>query len=170
MKTIKKQCLYCSKEFDAPLREVRRGYGKFCNSSHAALFHGNQIRVKTILNVGCAYCNKKFHKSKSGLQSSKSKLYFCCRQHKDLAQRLDGIKAIHPDHYGNGNSAYRIKAIRTFGARCNHCKYDKCASALTVHHKNRNRADNALSNLEVLCSNCHFEEHHSVEAVGNDPT
>ena len=36
--------------------------------------------------VECAYCHKKFIKNKAALANSKSGLYFCCREHKDLAQ------------------------------------------------------------------------------------
>ena len=35
--------------------------------------------------VVCAYCGKKFMKSNSSLLNSRSGLYFCCREHKDLA-------------------------------------------------------------------------------------
>ena len=38
--------------------------------------------------VICSYCGKVFIRQKSDLNKSKSGLYFCCREHKDLAQRV----------------------------------------------------------------------------------
>jgi hypothetical protein len=39
------------------------------------------------------------------------------------------------------------------------CGYNRCVGILEVHHKNRDRSDNRLENLEVLCPTCHYEEH-----------
>jgi 5-methylcytosine-specific restriction endonuclease McrA len=44
-------------------------------------------------------------------------------------------------------------------AKCERCGYDDKPGILQVHHKDRDRENNALSNLEVLCPNCHAEEH-----------
>jgi 5-methylcytosine-specific restriction endonuclease McrA len=49
---------------------------------------------------------------------------------------------------------------------CGRCKLvDK--RVLAVHHKDKNRENNALSNLMWLCHNCHYLVHHDKsEAVG----
>jgi len=44
------------------------------------------------------------------------------------------------------------------GEKCERCGYDK-SQILQIHHINRNRKDNRLSNLELICPNCHYEEH-----------
>lgn len=44
------------------------------------------------------------------------------------------------------------------GKKCERCGYDNYL-ILQVHHKNRNRKDNRFSNLELICPNCHYEEH-----------
>jgi len=40
-------------------------------------------------------------------------------------------------------------------------KCERCASKsnLVVHHRDRNRQNNALDNLETLCQLCHIQEH-----------
>jgi 5-methylcytosine-specific restriction endonuclease McrA len=43
--------------------------------------------------------------------------------------------------------------------KCERCGYDKEPQILGVHHKDRNRNNNGLSNLEVLCPMCHSLEH-----------
>lgn len=42
---------------------------------------------------------------------------------------------------------------------CNRCGYDEHPRILGVHHIDRNKKNNDLSNLEVLCPNCHSLEH-----------
>jgi len=50
--------------------------------------------------------------------------------------------------------------IEERGCFCERCKYSR-GEILVVHHKNRNRTDNTLENLELICPNCHAEEHYS---------
>jgi 5-methylcytosine-specific restriction endonuclease McrA len=42
---------------------------------------------------------------------------------------------------------------------CERCGYDEEPRILGVHHKDRNRKNNELANLEVLCPMCHSLEH-----------
>lgn len=107
------------------------------------------------LNVECAYCGIKFHKSDSQIQNSKSGLHFCCREHKDLAQRLESnITQIWPNHYGK-QSDYRELAFRNFEHKCCVCGWNEDKRILEVHHKDSNRENNLLKNLCILCPNCH---------------
>ncbi|MBK5215428.1 MAG: HNH endonuclease [Candidatus Pacebacteria bacterium] len=56
---------------------------------------------------------------------------------------------------------FRILKLRLFeerGKKCERCGYNK-HEILQVHHKNRKRTDNNVENLEIICPNCHYEEH-----------
>lgn len=111
------------------------------------------------VDLACSYCGKQFTRAKSDLVNSKSGLYFCSRECKDSAQRLEsGLADIHPLHYGNGIHSYREKAFRDLPARCNHCGYDEMEKMLDVHHKDGSRENNSLDNLEILCVWCHALE------------
>jgi hypothetical protein len=156
-----RKCKQCNKEFNALEKEIKRGYGLFCTRNCSSKYNAlRRIKVE-IDNCTCAYCNKLFYKCISKLKKSKSGLYFCCRKHKDLAQKLSaGFKNIWPTHYGTNNE-YRNKALRVYGGKCNRCEYDKDTAAIIVHHKDRNHSNNSIDNLEVLCSNCHAIEHWS---------
>jgi hypothetical protein len=59
----------------------------------------------------------------------------------------------------DGNKTYRDRAIRTFGCKCQRCGYDANEAAIVVHHKDHSRENNDISNLEVLCANCHAIHH-----------
>ncbi len=52
----------------------------------------------------------------------------------------------------------KIKLLNIRGNKCERCDYSKY-EILQVHHKNRNRNNNRLNNLELICPNCHYEEH-----------
>lgn len=155
---MEKHCLNCDSPFEAKPSEIKRGNGKFCSRGCAGSFNGKK---KLAPNVTCAYCGKKFHKAQNRIGASKSGFVFCCRAHKDLAQKSENFKAMWPSHYGTGNGirSYRAKALKEFGAVCNRCGYKENIAAITVHHKDNNRMNNSIKNLEVLCANCHCIEH-----------
>lgn len=54
--------------------------------------------------------------------------------------------------------ALKLRLVASRGALCERCGYDK-KEILNVHHKDRNHGNNDLGNLELLCPNCHAEEH-----------
>jgi hypothetical protein len=52
----------------------------------------------------------------------------------------------------------KLRLLKKRGRKCERCDYDKY-EILQVHHKDRNRKNNDLKNLELICPNCHYEEH-----------
>lgn len=54
--------------------------------------------------------------------------------------------------------ALKLRLLKERGKKCEKCNYSKY-QILEVHHKNRNRGNNELENLELICPNCHAEEH-----------
>jgi len=56
-------------------------------------------------------------------------------------------------------SKYRATALSVKEQKCERCGYNKNPEILVVHHMDRNRKNGAKENLEMLCPNCHEEEH-----------
>lgn len=161
MKTILKTCPICNQQFNAPLREVNRGNARVCSRKCGYI---SSSLTKTKIhdpNVTCKYCNKEFYIPPSKLKNSRSGLYFCCRSHKDLAQRISfGMTELWPDHYKTGgHTKYRKQALQHYGEMCQLCNYDEYPAVLQVHHIDHNRMNNALSNLLVCCPTCHMVQH-----------
>ncbi len=53
----------------------------------------------------------------------------------------------------------KIRLMEIRGKKCERCGYNKY-EILQVHHKDRDRNHSELNNLELICPNCHCEEHY----------
>lgn len=105
----------------------------------------------------CSYCGKETVRRIKNKKNSRSGMMFCCREHKDLAQRLgSGVEGFRPAHYGAPSGRnYRKKALRRYGPKCRGCQYSELEEMLDVHHLDSNRENNSIDNLIVLCVWCH---------------
>jgi len=148
-KLFAKLCKLCENEFWVPKHVLLKSLycsRKCCDADSSAI------------EVECSLCHKKFLKDPCKIKVVKSGLFFCSRNCKDEGQQIDnGITEIWPNHYGDGESSYRIRAFRKYGKKCSHkeCGYDADERMLDVHHIDSNRQNNKLDNLEVLCVWCH---------------
>jgi predicted HNH restriction endonuclease len=79
---------------------------------------------------------------------------------------INGIKEIMSAHFGTGapENTYRRTTFAVKPKKCERCGYDTNPAAIIVHHKDRNRSNDAITNLEVLCCNCHAIEHWGEES------
>ncbi len=158
---INRKCDQCGTEYSAQARYLNRGQGLFCSKECAA--ENNSIRriernkLARINNVVCAICNTEFYVTPTRLKNSKSKLYFCSKAHKDSAQKIGGIAQILPSHYGKGEGKhdYRKRALEFYSNQCQNCSWNKFPDLLEVNHRDINRDNNKIENLEVLCPTCH---------------
>ena len=112
--------------------------------------------------VVCDYCGKSFTIANSKLSNSKSGLHFCCREHKDLAQRIESgnkFNAIRPEHYSENNAQtnYRQIAFQNYPHKCSVCGWDEDEEILQVHHIDENRKNASIDNLIILCPTCHWK-------------
>lgn len=126
----------------------------------------NNNRKKVI----CSYCGVEFFKSFSKEINSKSGLFFCCREHKDLAQRIEfGLQEIWPDHYdnGDGNTTYRERAFRKYGKKCSNCGYEENEKLIDIHHIDSNRENGSIENLIPLCVMCHAKVTRGLAKIEN---
>jgi hypothetical protein len=144
------KCEVCTSIFVRQKRQLKDRHT--CSRTCTNIATGSLVELK------CDHCGSDFTKAKSKLSGSKSGKYFCSRSCKDSAQRY--MVEIQPNHYGTvtGITCYREKAFKYFKPICSSCGFN-IKAALDVHHKDRNRENNELDNLEILCANCHRIEH-----------
>ena len=53
----------------------------------------------------------------------------------------------------------KLRLIDERGSACGRCGYAR-VEILQVHHRDRNTSNNDFGNLELICPNCHCEEHY----------
>lgn len=115
--------------------------------------------AKKTVNTSCAQCQKPLSTLPCRIKKTKTKLSFC-----DMT-----CAAIYNNHHRvlarPNRTAYRDFALKNLPNRCVICGYNKYVSVLQVHHKDRNRKNNKLENLEILCPT-HHEEWHLLDKSG----
>lgn len=148
------ECEFCGVKFETPDHR-RRFCGLPCSSKRI------QAERKPKPNAVCAFCDKEFRVSPSRLKLSKSGMVFCARWCKDQAQRLGDSKFqdMIPGHYGSAKD-YRSVAFSHYDHACARCGWCEHVETLVVHHKDRDRSNSEVANLEILCVRCHDVEHY----------
>lgn len=144
-------CANCKVNFKSK-RADKKFCGKHCQILARQVFHES--------NTECAFCKTPLYRSLADLKNTKSGLSFCDRACKTKAQKLGGITAIMPKHYG---TSVEYRHLFT-GAelRCTRCGYDEFQCGVEIHHIDKNRKNNAKENLIPLCACCHRGLHNNL--------
>ncbi len=149
-------CIFCNNEKIVTNKEINRGFGKFCNRKCSAMFREKNKIISN--NTVCGFCQKEFYLRPSKIKRTKTGLNFCCIDHKNKALNVGGVIDI-----ANNNNAsiynYRSVAFRVKPKVCERCGYNENEAAIIIHHKDGDRNNNLIENLEVLCCNCHAINH-----------
>ncbi len=147
-------CLCCSKEFYAKPSWLKNGYGKYCS----ILCRSEANKNGKIVN--CHRCTKEVYRSKKDQSRSKSGKYFCNKSCQTLWRNSEAYTADNHPNWTGGLYSYRDRLKRSeVTQECRKCKTTD-ERILAVHHKDKNRENNDLSNLIWLCHNCHYLVHH----------
>ena len=136
---LEMSCVICENIFSFP--KAREKTAKYCSDS---------CRYKSMIGKGsvackCQHCNKEFFASPS------QKRKYCSKA---------CVNKTHKTIFKPKFSTVRKTMIsRGMLSQCERCGFNLVPQILGVHHKDRNKHNNDLSNLEVLCPNCHSTEH-----------
>ncbi|MEK7219416.1 MAG: hypothetical protein AAB687_01940 [Patescibacteria group bacterium] len=150
------KCKLCLKEFYGKPYFLKNGWAKYC--SPACQYKGR----KNGKNIPCEICGKETYKQLKRLKKSKSGKFFCSKSCQTVWRNQEFIGTKH-HNWKTGLFAYRSVLSRNKIPKfCILCK-TKDERVLAVHHINKDRTNNQLSNLAWLCNNCHFLVHHYKE-------
>lgn len=137
-------CVVCDKLVYKRPREIQRNKGRvFCSM----ICYGISCRKEN----PCIICGKLIL---SGLHK-KTCSRGCANKHRKSIK----YKINRPRDKVISQRALKIRLLKERGMRCERCDYDKY-EILQVHHKDRDRSNNSIANLELICPNCHFEGHY----------
>jgi len=144
---IEKSCLNCGELFTSLISENR----KYCSNSCAATIN-NKIHVKRKRNKKyCIWCNNEL---------SYRQIKYCsitCKVKYDWNIRKSNIE----NGYNNYPSeTYKKYLIERHGNKCMKCGWNERHPItgkvpIELEHKDGNSENNNLTNLELLCPNCH---------------
>ena len=145
-------CKICGKRFYAKPSWLILGHGKYCSKKCQFLA---QKKGKFVF---CDICGKRIWRAPRCLKGSKSGKFFCSKSCQTLWRNKVYSGSNHP-LWNGGEDTYRKILIKTKKPLiCRRCKYsDK--RVLVAHHKDKNRKNNKIKNLEWLCRNCHYLIH-----------
>jgi len=144
-------CKICGKEFNIKPGKVL-SHGNCC--SRACVKIDNKRKGK---NFNCATCGKEFYRAPSRIVGNKTGMFFCSK--KCQAAKLNTGGENHPKAGYGGKCTYRKRALEAYGSVCAKCGYSKYEIVLDVHHIDKDRKNNKVDNLVVLCPTCHMELH-----------
>jgi hypothetical protein len=143
------RCKICGKEFYVKPFHAKKGWGKYCSI---------KCRTKSQFKgrwVECAHCGKKIWRTPKDFKRSKRNKFFCSVACHCSWENKNVRYGINAPNWISGETAYR-DLMRRHGIlfKCVKCGIsDK--RVLVVHHKDGNRRNNDIKNLERICCNCH---------------
>jgi hypothetical protein len=138
-------CIVCSKPIYKRPWEILKNKGRvFCSVA----CYGISMRKEK----PCIVCGKMImaHYNKKTCSRSCANINRAGIKYKSGRPKKDKVASQH---------ALKVRLMTARGTACERCGYDK-KEILQVHHKDKNRQNNELTNLELICPNCHCEEHY----------
>jgi hypothetical protein len=153
---VVKKCAVCGAEFKTKPFFIKNGGGKYCS----ATCHHSGLRSGSLKK--CFVCGTETYKKAVQIERSKSGKFFCDKscQAKWRNQEFVGVRHA---NWKNGLFAYRsVLARNKIIQICTLCG-SKDKRILAVHHIDKDRTNNKLTNLVYLCHNCHFLVHHDIK-------
>lgn len=172
--SVQRICKHCGSQFAVrPSSNV-----KFCSIACFNQSPHRGSRAKTPMLLNCSGCGKEFKRHAGHLtqrycsvkcRDTKSepprRCKFCDREF--TARRptmLYCSRACGARNRFKGKQTYQVStrakaALMSDDPQCGRCGYHKVAGILQIHHKDRNKRNNTPENVELVCPNCHEEEH-----------
>ena len=143
-------CDICGIEFFKKRSQIKRSKRNFCSKKCSTEGRKNGVHIK------CKKCGNKSYKQKSQLMKSEN--LFCSKNCSVLWKNRNTYGKDHPNWKGGEYSYKNIIKKKGVNRLCLLCAFDS-QDVLIVHHIDRNRKNNSISNLVWLCRNCHFLVH-----------
>jgi hypothetical protein len=137
-------CIICNKAIYRRPKEILLNHGNvFCGK----LCYGKHIRKEH----PCPICGRlvmaKFNKKTCSRACAN-------KRRAGMHYKIGGPRKDKAEYFRR----LKLDLLETRDPRCERCDYNKI-EILQIHHKDRDRNNNNLNNLELVCPNCHYEDH-----------
>lgn len=138
-------CIICEKPIYRRKYEIKRNNGRvFCST----ICYGKSLRKE----APCLVCGTPILATFNKKTCSRA----CANRHR--AGIKYKLSLPRKDKVVN-ERMLKLRLLKSRANTCEGCRYNKI-EILHVHHKDRNHQNNNLENLQLLCPNCHYEEHY----------
>lgn len=136
-------CVICKKLIYKRPSQIERNTGRtFCSVICYGISQRKEIPCLVCGKLILAGFNKKTC-SRACANKNREGIKYHLGRPKDKVKSLQSLK---------------LRLLEARGQKCERCEYKKY-EILQVHHKDRDRNNNNLANLALICPNCHYEEH-----------
>lgn len=151
IRDVEKTCVICESNFFCPRH--RQTIAKYCGRKCYYI----ALRGRGSVELNCDVCGKLYRRPPSHAHYVKKTCSLKCR---GIASRSElPISKDYP-------SVRQWLSRRGKLSHCQKCMYSEHPEILVVHHADRDRTNNDLGNLEILCPNCHALEHYAENKKG----
>jgi hypothetical protein len=159
---IIKNCQYCNEEFESPTVENR----KFCSQTCSAKYNNSQLVRITNSNQPLKYGKKAEHpeitpnKCLNCDVNIERARKFCSHKCEKTYKKNEIFTKIENNDTSLDSRNYKTYLIYKFGEKCMECGWNKKnlfsnKIPIELEHIDGNSDNNSLSNLKLLCPNCH---------------
>jgi len=155
---MKRACIICGTAFKAKPSHAAKGWAKYCSKN--CQFQGQ----KTGRFFACDECGREVYRRQIDIKKSSKKRFFCSKKCHCVWENKHVRCGENAPNWIAGHNVYReLMKRHRVKAECIRCGLED-KRVLAVHHKDRNRRNNKLENLEWLCHNCNYIVHLEMKA------
>lgn len=162
---MKTKCTGCKEEFECDNRKynwnTKNNIPIYCTKE---CYNKSKSESKRI-ECSCANCGKTISKTITEIKKSKTGNVYCSKSCAVSKNNKDFKKYENHPNYINGITTYRERKLEISENKCEDCGLEDIR-VLEVHHLDKNRKNNKMENLVILCANCHKIRHSPILGVG----
>lgn len=147
-------CDNCGKEYEKEEKKVNWNR-KIDNRNYCCKQCQKEAKSKTTV-LNCTNCGQEIERIPSEMKRSKSGNYFCSKTCAITVNNMLCRTGENNPNYKNGIGGYRSRALEYYDNKCSICGYN-VINVLEVHHKDGDRKNNGIGNLDILCPTHHKE-------------
>lgn len=155
------QCENCSKNFNKKSNDIKRTTNNFCSRSCAGIYNNQKYPKRQKRKWFCKTCSLEVTYRKKYCDICRKELFSKCSTYMHRANKKP-IEYFLTKNKSCSTSSLRNRLLdeQHFARQCCNCDLTEWLGhpiPLELHHIDGDKLNNSLSNLTILCPNCHAQ-------------